>query len=131
MIPSLKDKSNPELIRGAVYSIPCADCNGIYIGETARNVITRIKEHKRDLQPQKIAELKEKELNKKSALVKHAFTKQHRINFQKYKILESEPDYNKRRFLESFHINKNKNAFNDKESCFYSKIYNKFIINNR
>lgn len=40
-IPTLK-KSN------VVYQISCLDCNKTYIGETSRNLETRINEHRRD-----------------------------------------------------------------------------------
>ena len=129
VLPKQKDKLDSNLRRGAVYKIPCKNCDGVYIGETGRNVTTRIKEHKRDLNPHNMAKLDEKELKKKSALVKHVFNQEHCIDFNKYEILEFEPNYNKRRFLESFYIHQIRTAFNDKENCFYSKIYSKISFN--
>ena len=44
----LKTKTNLKTDRpGAVYKIKCSDCEVIYIGETGRNLTTRLNEHKR------------------------------------------------------------------------------------
>ena len=34
-------------VKGVVYSIPCADCPAIYIGETGRTLKVHMEEHKR------------------------------------------------------------------------------------
>ncbi len=34
-----------EKKKGVVYSIPCMDCNSVYVGETGRNLEKRLKEH--------------------------------------------------------------------------------------
>lgn len=46
----LKDKIATNDKCGVVYKINCVDCQNHYIGETGRNLKTRIKEHKRDIQ---------------------------------------------------------------------------------
>ena len=61
--------------------------------------------------------------NKKTALVKHVITKDHRVDWDHSKILTFETDFTKRRFLESFFIHSSENSINDKENCFYSEIY--------
>ena len=44
----LKTKTNLKTDRpGAVYKIKCSDCEVIYIGETGRNLTTRLNERKR------------------------------------------------------------------------------------
>ena len=44
---NVKDKDNPEDRQGAVYKIKCCDCQASYIGETSRNLSTRLTKHKR------------------------------------------------------------------------------------
>ena len=41
-----KDKGKLEDRQGAVYEIKCCDCQASYIGETGRNLSTRLTEHK-------------------------------------------------------------------------------------
>ena len=123
MLPSLKDKINKFDQRGVVYKIPCLDCTGVYIGETGRSFKTRRKEHQRDVKPDIIAKLTNEELKKKSALVKHVCLNGHRIDWESSKILATESDYKKRRFLESFYIHKTDFSFNDKINSFYPGLY--------
>ena len=62
-------------------------------------------------------------LNKKTALVKHCFNCEHRIDFGNFEILDYNIDYDKRKFLESFYINNTKNSINDKDCNVFPKIY--------
>ena len=52
------------------------------------------------------------------------------MNWNNSKILAKEADYIKRRFLESFFIHFNNDAFNDKTNCFYPNAYYNFKILN-
>ena len=45
LLTNVKDK--PEDRQGAVYKIKCCDCQASYIGETGRNLSTRLTEHNR------------------------------------------------------------------------------------
>ena len=47
LLTNVKDKDKPEDRQGAVYKIKCCDCQASYIGETDRNLSTRLTEHKR------------------------------------------------------------------------------------
>ena len=71
ILPKIKDSVDNIYKRGAIYKIPCKDCSNVYVGETGRCFNTRLSEHKRDLKPINLAKLKEDDLNKKTALVKH------------------------------------------------------------
>ena len=109
--------------RGAIYKIPCKDCSNVYVGETGRCFNTRLSEHECDLKPINLAKLKEDDLNKKTALVKHCFNYEHRIDFGNFEILNYNIDYDKRKFLESLYINNTKNSINDKDRNVFPKIH--------
>ena len=47
LLTNVKDKDKPEDRKGAVYKIKCCDCQATYIGETGRNLSTRLTKHKR------------------------------------------------------------------------------------
>ena len=47
LLTNVKDKDKSEDRQGAVYKIKCCDCQASYIGETGRNLSTRLTEHKR------------------------------------------------------------------------------------
>ena len=47
LLTNVKDKDKPNNRQGAVYKIKCSDCQASYIGETGRNLNTRLTEHKR------------------------------------------------------------------------------------
>ena len=109
--------------RGAIYKIPCKNCSNVYVAETGRCFNTRLSEHKRDLKPINLVKLKEDDSNKKTALVKHCFNCEHRIDFGNFEILNYNIDYDKRKFLESLYINNTKNSINDKVRNIFPKIY--------
>ena len=123
ILPKIKDSVDDIYKRGAIYKIPCKDCSNVYVGETGRCFNTRLSEYKRDLKPINLAKLKEDDLNKKTALVKHCFNCEHRIDFGNFEILDYNIDYDKRKFLESLYINNTKNSINDKDRNVFPKIY--------
>ena len=47
LLTNVKDKDEPKNRQGAVYKIKCSNCQASYIGETGRNLKTRLTEHKR------------------------------------------------------------------------------------
>jgi len=61
---------------------------------------------------------------KKIELVKHVVTSEHMADWQNCKMLTYDPDFAKRKFLESYFINENSNAMNDVVGCNNSVIYN-------
>lgn len=47
LMTNVKDREEPNNRQGVVYKIKCSDCQASYIGETGRNLTTRLTEHKR------------------------------------------------------------------------------------
>ena len=47
LFPRPKDPVPKDQARGVIYSIPCKDCEKLYIGETKRKFNTRLREHKK------------------------------------------------------------------------------------
>ena len=89
--------------RGAIYKIPCKECFGAYIDETDSCFNTRSSKRKRDMKPINLAKLKEDDLNKKTALVKHCFKCEHRIDFVNFEIFNFNTNYDKQKILESLY----------------------------
>ena len=100
--PSLKDRPLPEKQTNVVYKINCADCSWSYIGETGRAFGTRKKEHKRNVEQFKSG----------SNIAKHAWTHDHKINFDDCKILDK-ATYRHRTTLESWHTATTLNSDNN------------------
>ncbi|KYN22634.1 hypothetical protein ALC57_04963, partial [Trachymyrmex cornetzi] len=53
IIKTGKDKLNKDELSNVVYEINCADCNVSYVGQTKRQLNTRIKEHNGCVQQKK------------------------------------------------------------------------------
>ena len=47
LLTNVKDKDEPRNKQGVIYKTNCSDCQASYIGETDRNLATRLTEHKR------------------------------------------------------------------------------------
>ena len=91
-----KDPVLKEQRTDAVYSIPCNDCDHEYIGQTKRQLGTRLKEH------QKAVFLCKKQ---NSALSEHACQTNHTIAWDNSKIITTNRRYHQRLCLEAWHIN--------------------------
>jgi len=46
MLKRGKDRLNDHQVTEVVYKINCNDCDKVYIGQTKRHLVTRIKEHR-------------------------------------------------------------------------------------
>ena len=79
----------------SVYQIGCNGCDLSYIGQTERQLLTRIKEHNY---------CTTSKLEEKSSVAKHSIDTGHKINFDSPKILAHEHNTLKRTLLESFYM---------------------------
>ena len=114
-----KDSVDPNMRRGAVYQIPCHDCDFSYIGETKHSFSIRKREHLADIRHLRFD---------KSALTKHVFDNEHSMDWTKVKILDFELDFTKRRFIESYFINQIANTMNDKQNDKFPSIYSATLL---
>ena len=95
-LPILKGKDESKINKKLIYSIPCSDCDKIYIGETARTKETRLTEHQ--------AKIRSLSLNSK--IVEHILKYKHKFDLPKIKTLAWETNWRKRIIKESILTNK-------------------------
>ena len=111
-----------------VYKIKCADCPGIYIGQTSRQLKVRINEHKRLARnAPKTPELLKK-LERDSAIALHALAENHTIQFDQATIIHSGlSSYPQRCYAESMAISAHPACVNRSEGFELSPIWSGLI----
>ena len=92
---NLKDHKPTDETSGVVYSIPCTDCDHVYVGETGRKLKTRMSEHTHDID----------RMNESSRVAMHERDTGHDMNVEDCKILYKAKRLNQRLFLESWSTN--------------------------
>ena len=95
LLANIKDRDEPNNRQGAVYKIKCSDCQASYIGETGRNLNTRLTEHKRAT--------RNGDVNNHIA-VHHQLT-DHNIDWDTTQCLTYSTNYFQRLTLESWYTN--------------------------
>jgi len=88
---------------GVVYKITCHDCDASYIGQTKRQLRTRIKEHVSDIN---------KKSGSPSVISEHRLRFNHDFEWDNIKIIDYELSYQKRIIAEMVHIKKQQNGLN-------------------
>ena len=101
MLKKGQNKQNRDDVVAGVYTIPCKNCDKVYIGETFRGLKTRIREHKYDMQC----------YNTNNAIVNHRLDTGHTADWDNSKIIKYENDTLTRRCYESAYI-ATRNNFN-------------------
>ncbi|KYN08288.1 hypothetical protein ALC62_00718, partial [Cyphomyrmex costatus] len=97
-----KDKLDKFDNTNVVYKIDCLNCDRSYVGQTKRNLKTRIKGHRADI----------KKLHNKSVVSKHQMECNHTMDWDNVHILDNEPSYMKRSISEMIFIKKQLNGLN-------------------
>ena len=97
-----------------IYKIPCADCEFVYVGQTKRDLKSRVAEHKRAV---KNAE------PEKSALCEHLMLFDHRINWEESTVLKYVNSYRRRLIAESWFINAHTNVINRSDGETLPSVY--------
>ena len=95
MLTSHKDRQDPHPQPG-VYKIPC-QCGKVYIGETGRDLPTRIKEHRANSRKGEYEKL---------AIIMHSHTEDHIINWEQAHLITSIDQWYPRRIREALEIHK-------------------------
>ena len=102
LLTHVSGKDKPEDRPGAVYKIHCSDCQATYIGETGRNLTTRLTEHKRAT--------KTGDLN--NNIAEHHLKTNHAIDWDSAACLTYSTDYYQRITLESWFTTLEQTALN-------------------
>ncbi|HLX52760.1 MAG TPA: GIY-YIG nuclease family protein, partial [Aquella sp.] len=92
-----KTKQSKDKRGGNIYQINCKDCNKYYIGETGRELKSRIQEHNRALNKN----------NKDYAVVEHKIVNNHAIDINEPIILGNYQNWYKRIWAEAIYIHAN------------------------
>ena len=95
LLTNVKDKDKPEDRQGAVYKIKCCDCQASYIGETGRNLSTRLTEHKRATRNGDV----------NNHIAEHHLQTKHQIDWDSVTCITYSTDYYQRLTLESWFTN--------------------------
>ena len=101
-----------------IYKIPCNNCEESYIGETGRDVITRVKEHRACV----------RRGDENNSCFRHMRDKGHAIDFDETKEIVQVKDHHKRKILESALIDK-EDTFNISKGFYsFSPLINNLIL---
>ena len=95
LLTNVKDKDQPRDRQGAVYKIKCCDCQATYIGETGRNLNTRLTEHR--------GATRNGDIN--NNIAEHHLQTNHRIDWDSATCVTYNTNYYQRIVLESWFTN--------------------------
>ena len=126
LLPPLKDPLVSEKKSCLVYQVPCQDCGFVYIGQTKRDLKSRISEHLRAIQYQR---------PDKSTLCEHSISLKFKsyiiiiciINWSNVEVLKTETDYSKRLFAESWFINEKPEVMNRNDGHTFLSVHKKLF----
>ena len=102
LLTNVKDKDEPNNRQGAIDKIECSDCQASYIGETGRNLNTRLTELKRATTNGDV----------NNHISEHHRQTNHRIDWDSAKCLTYSTNYFQRLTLESWFTNLERTPFN-------------------
>ena len=80
--------------RSRVYQVPCTKCDCVYSGETRGTLEKRLSEHKGAVTRHDV----------KNGIAVHAWTKQHKVDWQAVTVNHVETNHTKRKTIEVLHI---------------------------
>jgi len=110
-----KDKTDHFCNNNVVYKFGCNECDATYVGQTKRQLRTRVKEHMNNIKL---------DPSRHSVVTEHRIKYDHTFNWEKIEILDSEPNYKKRLISEMIHIKQQNNGINShKDTEFLHDTY--------
>ena len=98
--------------------MPCSDCTFVYIGQTKRDLKSRLAEHTLAIKNQE---------PEKSALCEHNMLFYHLIDWNNSKILKTEAHYSKRLTSEAWFINFYAHVMNRSDDDSLPRVYRPLI----
>src|SRR5580765_4877079 len=105
-----KDITPTECNNNVIYKIHCKDCTASYVGQTKRQLKTRIHEHKINIR---------QHTSNQSVVSQHITDYKHNMDWDNVKILDHETNYYKRLIAETIHIKQQKNSLNAMDDTEY------------
>jgi len=103
LIKSQKDSLPKYANMNVVYKINCKDCDASYVGQTGRQLKTRISEHKNHIN---------RNTSALSVITEHRLQMNHEFDWERVEILDVEKYFNKRIVSEMINIKCQKNGIN-------------------
>jgi len=98
-----KDIDQPLSKSNIIYKIFCKNCEATYVGQTKRQLKTRLKEHKNNFKQDR---------SKHSVISEHIIKYNHSFDWDNTKIMDRESKYFKRIVSEMIHIKEQKAGLN-------------------
>lgn len=98
-----KDRLDRLAQSDVVYRMECKDCDAVYVGQTKRQLGTRLKEHRSDIRNRPLSP---------SVVSCHRIEFGHEFDWENVSILDQETSYPKRRISEMLHIKCQSQAIN-------------------
>jgi len=112
-----KDVLSLSVRSNVVYRINCLNCDASYVGQTKRTLNTRINEHRSHIR---------RNSTQHSVITDHKRNLGHEFDWDNVKILDYEPNCNKRLISEMIYIKKQKHGLNA-QTALLDPIYNDLL----
>ena len=111
-VTRVKDRTDKMKKCGIIYHIKCDSCEGDYVGETARQLDIRLKEHMS---------------RSSSAIYEHCEGEGHKIRPENTKVLMSEDNFWKRKVKEAIEIRQRRPSLNRDEGLELPRAYDSLL----
>ena len=118
-LPSPKHPITTDEITCVVHEVPCKDCDFVYVGQTKRDLNSKLKEHQRAIKQQKPPE--------NSASCEHVILLDHVIDWAYSRILKTKSNFSKRLTAKSWFILCTPKVINRSEGESFPIVYRSLL----